>query len=190
MYVEKDLLSQNSELLPKVKEYIEKCLFDVQVDIKNPEVVKKLNPLHIRSKIKEVFVDALNKLSKIEEEYKIPKYYRVSESETIHTSQSVYKAKKTVFDFMPYSSEYERDFMEYLDEQNEVLVYTKVLPRFPLHIPYYNQEGFLRHYIPDFIIKTKSGFYLLETKGAGFEEMESAKLKAKAAANGAKMFLS
>jgi len=68
-----------------------------------------------------------------------------------------------------------------LDEQDEVLAFSKVLPRIPLRIAYYDHEGILHHYIPDFIVKTQECFYLVETKGAGFEEMESAKHKARAA---------
>lgn len=175
--------SQFPDLLPKVKAYIEKFLFDEEINIKEPEVVKKLNHVPVRQKILDVFIDALNKLSKCEEMFKVSKYYKLSKTEPIHTSEPVYKAEKTVFDCLPYpnKSTYEKAFMVYLDNENEILAYTKVLPRFPIRVPYYDGEGFLRHYIPDFIAKTDEHFFVIETKGVGFDEMESAKFKEKAA---------
>ena len=51
------------------------------------------------------------------------------------------------------------------DEKDGVQAFTKILPRHPLHIPYYNQEGYLRYYLPDFIVKEERAMYLVETKG-------------------------
>lgn len=68
---------------------------------------------------------------------------------------------------MPYSkhSALEKEFMNYLNERDEVQAFTKVLSKHPLHIPYYNQEGYLRHYRPDFVVKEERTMYLIETKG-------------------------
>ncbi|MFQ6119180.1 MAG: hypothetical protein ACE5KE_04735 [Methanosarcinales archaeon] len=101
----------------------------------------------------------------------------------MHTSEPVYKAEKTVFDFLPYpkNSTFEKSFMVYLDKQADVMAYTKVLPRFPIRIPYYDRDGFLKHYIPDFIVKTKDAFYIIEPKGTGFDEMASVQFKDAAA---------
>jgi len=171
--------SKFDELVPKVKEYIENHLFDKKVNIKDKEVVIKLNYPPIRERLMALFTDAVNKLTKHEEEYSLVKYYKVSITEPFHTSEKVYAAKKTIFNQIPIDNKYEKEFVMYLDNQDEVLAFIKILMRFPTHIPYYNQYGFLKHYFPDFIIKVKNGFVLLETKGEGFDEMESAKIKAK-----------
>jgi type III restriction enzyme len=71
--------------------------------------------------------------------------------------------------------------MIYLDAQAEVLAYTKVLPRMPLRIPYHDVDGYLRHYRPDFVVKTADCFWLVETKGAGWDEQVNVARKAKAA---------
>lgn len=176
--------AQFAELVPKLRQYIQQYLFDVEIDVQDPEVVKKLNHVPIREKIREVFVKALNDLSRAEEETVISSHYWISETQPFHTSEDVCEARKTVFNSLPYpkrGGQYERSFMMFLDEQDEVLAFTKVLPRIPLRIAYYDGEGILHHYIPDFIVKTQECFYLIETKGVGFEEMESAKLKARAA---------
>jgi hypothetical protein len=52
----------------------------------------------------------------------------------------------------------------YLDKQQEVKAYTKVLTRMPLSIPYHDPEGYLRHYHPDFVVRTEDAFWLIETQ--------------------------
>jgi len=74
---------------------------------------------------------------------------------------------KCVFNALPYPkrSQFEHDFIKWLDSKNEVLAFTKVLAQFPLLIPYHNHEGFLAYYHPDFLVRTKDAMYLIETKG-------------------------
>lgn len=71
--------------------------------------------------------------------------------------------------------------MIFLDDQKEVLAYTKVLARMPLRIPYHDPDGYLRHYRPDFVVKTADGFHLIETKGAGWNKQSDVEPKALAA---------
>ncbi|MFW6116233.1 MAG: DEAD/DEAH box helicase family protein [bacterium] len=178
--------SQFSDLVPLVKRYIENFLFDINADITDSEVIKKLNHRYIRHHIKDHFVSALRNLATIESDYRVVSGYRLSDTPVVHTSNPVLAARKTVFEVLPYPKRttYEREFMVYLDSQPEVLAYTKVLSRFPLRIPYYDKDGILHHYLPDFIVKARDGkLYLIETKGKGFGEMESVKLKDKSARN-------
>jgi type III restriction enzyme len=155
------------ELVPKVKAYIEHYLFDKKVDGEDIDVTRKLNYIPVREKLVDIFSRDINALSKAEEKASIPRYFKVSETQPIHTSEPVAQVRKAVFEALPYSkrSAFEKEFMGYLDEKDEVQAFTKVLPRHPLHIPYYNQEGYLRHYLPDFVVKEKRTFYLVETKG-------------------------
>lgn len=172
-----------AEVLPKVRRYIEERLFDRRIDMEDPDTVRKLNALPVREKIRDLFVDAILRLQVVEEPYQLVERFQVSKSEPFHTSEPVYAAKKTVFESLPYpkKSEYEKHFMRYLDEEKEVLAYTKVLPRMPLKIPYHDANGYLRHYIPDFLVKAKDSSYLIETKGEGWDEQTTAQAKAAAA---------
>jgi len=161
-----------AELLPKVKDYIEKYLFDQAIDLEDKETVKRLNWIPVREKILEVFTEEINNLWKVEEiPYRISYFYKASGTPLLHTSEPLYKARKTVFNALPYPkrSEFEKEFMMYLDDQDEVISFTKILSRFPLRIPYY-YDGYIRYYVPDFIVRTKGSFYLIETKG--MEEVE------------------
>ncbi|GFP27739.1 type III restriction enzyme [Candidatus Hakubella thermalkaliphila] len=156
------------ELVPKVKAYIENYLFDQRVEGEDLEVTKKLNYIPIREKLVEIFCGEINVLSKKEEKASILRYFNVSETQAHHTSEPVTRVSKAVFDTMPYSKQsiLEKEFIHYLDERDEVLAFTKVLPRrHALHIPYYNQEGYLRYYLPDFVVKEETAMYLVETKG-------------------------
>jgi type III restriction enzyme len=175
--------AQFAEVLPKVRQYIEGRLFDRKIDMDVPDTVQKLNYLPVREKVRDVFVDAILRLQVVKEPYQVVERFQVGKSEPLHTSEPLYPAKKTVFESLPYpkKSEYEKHFMRYLDEQKEVFAYTKVLSRMPLRIPYHDTDGYLRHYIPDFIVNAKAGYYLIETKGKGWDEQTTAQAKANAA---------
>ena len=183
--------AQFAAIVPKVREYIEQHLFDSPVDMSDPDTVRKLNHLPVREKIRDVFVDAILRLQVVEEPYELVERWSVgqwNEGQAFHTSEPVYPARKTVFaggerEGLPYPRgfEFEKHFMRYLDEQDEVLAYTKVLPRMPLRIPYHDAQGYLRHYTPDFVARTAEGFFLLEPKGEGWDKQEDTPAKVQAA---------
>jgi len=155
------------DLVPKVRAYIENYLFDQRVDGGDPKITKKLNYIPIREKLVEIFSREINTLARKEEKVSLQRYFKVSETQPLHTSEPVTKVTKSVFESLPYPkrSAFEKEFMSYLDEKDGVHAFTKVLPRHPLHIPYYNQEGYLRYYLPDFVVKEERAMYLVETKG-------------------------
>ena len=175
-----------SELLPKVDEYIQKYLFGKMIDTSNSEIVLKLNHPFIREHIANEFSKIIKDLYKEEriESYIIAKY-KISDTQVMHTSKSedmLYPPKKSVFNFIPADSQYEVDFMKYLDSQEDVLAYTKVLPNMmPLHIMYYDMQNYARYYIPDFIVKSKCGWFIVETKGRELDLKENVRYKDKAA---------
>jgi type III restriction enzyme len=183
--------SQFADLIPKVRDYIQERLFDQTVDMSDRETVLKLNHIPVREKILDVFVDAIRKLQVVEEPYQHTDTFRVSswnEGLAFHTSEPVYSAKRTVFTAgerqglpYPHNSDYEKRFMQYLDGEKDVLAFTKVLTRMPLRIPYHDKEGYLRHYPPDFVVKTSTCHYLIETKGVGWADQASVAAKDSAA---------
>ncbi|MGB9878334.1 MAG: hypothetical protein ACPLPS_11265, partial [bacterium] len=140
-----------NELVAKVKDYIENYLFAERIDLNDKDTVKKLNQIYVREKILNIFSNALNELWQFEETPAKLKFFKTSQMQVFHTSEPIYPAIKSVFNALPYSkrSEFEKEFMEYLDKQEEVEKFTKIFSRIPLRIPYY-EEGFLRHYVPDF----------------------------------------
>lgn len=173
--------AQFAEVLPKVRSYVEQQCFGKPVDLNDPEVVKKLNFLPVREEIRDALTNAILKLQVVTEPYQMAGTFTASSTPPFHTSEDVYPAQKTVFTQMPHTRSFEREFMAYLDKQQEVKAYTKVLMRMPLSIPYHDPEGYLRHYHPDFVVRTADGFWLIETKGAGWDRMDTVEPKVKAA---------
>jgi type III restriction enzyme len=175
-----------SEVVPKVADYIIHHLFDVELNPNDPDQVKKLNVPYVREKIREVFCSEITKLSIVEAPTCVTRYYHLSDTPVLHTTKSeerLYKPIKSIFNILPADSQFEIDFMQYLDYQPEVLAYTKVMREgMPVHILYYDQQGYLRYYIPDFIVKTANCFYLIETKGEDIGMHPNVKYKDKAAA--------
>lgn len=56
--------------------------------------------------------------------------------------------------------------MRFLDGSDDVDAFIKNETRtINLKIPYIAKDGFLRRYIPDFIVRTKDGMVIVETKG-------------------------
>ncbi|MGC9086536.1 MAG: DEAD/DEAH box helicase family protein [Thermoproteota archaeon] len=175
-----------SELLPKVDEYIQKYLFGETIDTSSSEIVLKLNHPFIREHIASEFSKVIKDLYKEERtEACIVAKYKISDTQVMHTSKGedmLYPPKKSVFNLIPADSQFEVDFMKYLDSQEDVLAYTKVLPNMmPLHIMYYDMQNYARYYIPDFIVKSKCGFFVVETKGRELDLKENVRYKDKAA---------
>ncbi|MFW5988539.1 MAG: DEAD/DEAH box helicase, partial [bacterium] len=175
--------SQIAQLIPILQQYIKNYFFKEEIKIIDKEVLKKLNNFEVRDKIADIFINKLNKLSRDKKDYKSISSYNLLDTKPFHTGKPVYKAKKTVFNALPYpkNSEFEKQFMRYLDYQEEVEAFTKILTKFPLRISYYDEEKGVRYYIPDFIVKTEEQFYLLETKGEMLDKLPSVEEKSNAA---------
>lgn len=173
--------AQFAEVLPKVRAYIERRCFSKPVDLNDPETVKKLNFLPVREEIRDALTGPILKLQVVSEPYTLAGKFTISATQPFHTSEPVYQARRTVFTQLPHTRSFERDFMTYLDKQKEVKAYTKVLMRMPLSIPYHDPEGYLRHYHPDFVVQTDDGFWLIETKGSGWDRMDTVEPKVNAA---------
>lgn len=155
------------KVAPQVKEYIAEHLFDKKVDIANLETLKKLNHPKVRGAIVSVFVDAINNLTIVSEEAKLEeRKTRASEIKPFPWTKTAVAAQKSVLNFTPVDNDFEAKFVRFLDGANDVDAFIKNETRtVNLKIPYIAKDGFLRRYIPDFIVKTKSGMVIVETKG-------------------------
>ena len=155
------------KVAPQVKEYIAKYLFDKKVDIANLETLKKLNHPKVRGAIVSVFVDAINNLTIVSEEAKLEeRKARASEIKPFPWTKLAVAAQKSVLNFTPVDNDFEAKFAKFLDGADDVEAFIKNETRtINLKIPYIAKDGFLRRYIPDFIIRAKDGMVIVETKG-------------------------
>ncbi len=155
------------KVAPQVKEYIAKYLFERKVDIANLETLKKLNHPRVRGAIVSVFVDAINNLTIVSEEAKLEeRKARALEIKPFSWTKLAVAAQKSVLNFTPVDNDFEAKFARFLDGADDVVAFIKNETRtINLKIPYIAKDGFLRRYIPDFIVRTKNGMVIVETKG-------------------------
>lgn len=84
----------------------------------------------------------------------------------------IYPADKCILNYVPCDSNLEVDFSKWLDKLDDVDAFTKIVPPLDFFLEYKSEENLLRSYYPDFVLKTKDGYYLIETKGLKGSEVE------------------
>jgi len=92
---------------------------------------------------------------------------------------------RCIYPRLPYAAVaggFERDFMlEILDQSPEVLAFAKLDRKHPLKMSYRDRSGIQRDYEVDFVVKTETQMFLVETKGDRDLESATVGLKARAA---------
>jgi len=130
-------------------------------------VMVRLNRGDAKTVLFEVFVVAIRGLSIIEREvHPTEESIRVSETEPYPTTRNVLRAEKTVFNLVPCDSSLEERFALWLDTgASDVLAHAKNESAVHFEVPYISAGGGLRHYRPDFLVRTPQAMYVVETKG-------------------------
>ena len=92
----------------------------------------------------------------------------------------IYKdAKKSAYSIEYYESGPELKFMDFLERSDAVVKWTK---NHGIRIPYFNLDGKLAHYTPDFLIEYKNGDQeIVETKGGNMINNPITRRKSQAA---------
>jgi type III restriction enzyme len=154
--------------------YIEQIMFG-GIGMDDKRVMVRLNSADAKTALFKVFVDAINKLSVIEEVVRpAGEVILVSEANPFPTTRPCVVAKKTVFDKVPCDSDLEREFTQWLDDGAEdVLAFAKNEIAVHFDMEYVSEKGGLRSYRPDFVVRTPEGSYIVETKG--WEDLEVAR---------------
>ena len=89
----------------------------------------------------------------------------ISETSPFPWTKDVYQANKCIFNYVPCDNNLEVNFSRFLDSAEDVIAFSKIVPKIGFSIEYRDSEGNLRHYIPDFIIKMQNKYVIAETKG-------------------------
>ncbi|CZG51652.1 DEAD/DEAH box helicase family protein [Legionella pneumophila serogroup 1] len=155
------------KIAPIVKNYIINNLFDKTIELENIEALKKLNLPVVRKVIISSFIEEINKLVVVEETPILSMFLqKASEIKPFQCSVNTISVRKTILNKVPYSNELEKNFLIFLDHANDVKAFIKNETRtMNLKIPYVDHAGFLRNYIPDFVVKTPEMMLVVETKG-------------------------
>ena len=181
------LSGQIQNFLPKFKKYLRDDFFDKHIDFDEDLIMLKLNhPLVIKN----IYYELSRNFSKIsiekEEFQRSTDIFKISETERIFTSKDVQSFNKTIFNYIYFDSILEEEFAKYLDNDPDVKCFCKIVSMMKFYL-YFNEDGFLKRYIPDFFVQTNDKkYYLIETKGEGFIDKESTKLKTKVGEDWAK----
>lgn len=167
-------------LFGKVKDFIEKYLFNTEVDLSNLNILRNLSEVEYIKLIKNTFKNAINNLT-IQDigDTEIKNYIKISEARPFVVNDKSYLIpRKSVFNKIVGDSDFELTFANFLENCDDVISFSKNYQNkeaSALRIEYKNSEGLIANYYPDFFVKLDDKtVYIIETKG---REEEDDKLK-------------
>ena len=151
---------------PLVKKYVQEKLFDREVDLDDPRVLFMLSLPDVQARLINLFTGAFKDRAFIEREPEKWDFIKLSDTRPFIWSKLVYPANKCIFNYVPCDSNLEVDFASFLDRANDVVAFTKIVPKIGFFVEYRDSEGNLRFYYPDFVVKLSNGdYWVMETKG-------------------------
>jgi type III restriction enzyme len=167
-------------LFGKVKEFIEKQMFDCEVGISDLNILANLSEVEYARLIKDSFKKAINDLT-IEDsgDTEIKNYIKISDARPfVVNDKACLISRKSVFNKIVGDSNFELEFSEFLENCDDVISYAKNFQNkeaSALRVEYKNSEGMIANYYPDFFVKKDDKLvYIVETKG---REEDDDKLK-------------
>lgn len=167
-------------LFGKVKEFIERCMFDENVNLSDLNTLRNLSEAEYIKLIKGSFKKAINELTVRDKGgTEIKNYIKISEARPFVVNDKSYLIpKKSVFNKIVGDSDFELVFSDFLEGCDDIISFSKNFQNkeaSALRIEYKNSEGFIATYYPDFFVKKNDKtVYIIETKG---REEEDDKLK-------------
>ena len=168
--------SRTYELIPNLKEYIVKRLFGrelTEYEMSNKLFLRQFIESGIYSYLLALFPRVINALTIVPQQVKLniePK--KGSYIEPFLTRKEVYKPKKCLLNLVPIDNDLEGRFCIFLDQASDVIKFIKNDMNLNFYIEYVNKSKGISYYIPDFIIETDNGFFVVETKGVETEDVE------------------
>jgi len=175
----------HAQLAPLLQTFLTEMLFEQKVAINDPRLVGRLADGDVRTYVTETFVPLIRRKIMLKEERMTAeppvsvtswRPFQVTSSER----HPVTAAARSPFNLTPCNRELERAFARFADEKAEnIAAFCKNAGPQSLRIDYLANGGRLAFYSADFIVRLRSGQYLLvETKG---EEDLDVPAKARAA---------
>ncbi len=167
-------------LFGKVKEFVNKYMFDKEIELSDLNMLRNLSEVEYTRLIKDSFKKAINELTVQDSgDTEIKNYIKVSESRPFVVNDKGFVIpKKSVFNKIVGDGDFELVFAGFLDGCDDIISFTKNFQNkeaSALRIEYKNSEGFIANYYPDFFVKAdRKTVYIIETKG---REEDDDKLK-------------
>ncbi len=162
------LISGYDILYGKVKSFIQDDLFDIKVDLENPNTLRNLSELVATKTLLETLKKGINELTIQEKgEAEIRDTIKLRNTRPfVAKNQGYVVAKKSVFNRVIGDSHFELQFAAFLEKAEDVIAYTKNYFAVNFKLDYVNASGDISNYYPDFIVKTSDKrVFVVETKG-------------------------
>ena len=178
------LQSAHATLAPLVEEFVQDVLFERPVNLYAGEIDHRMGDVDVAEHIRATFVPLIRSRTVLEQKRKkISTGGKVSLWKNFQATRSDRKpcveGSRTMFNLVPCGSSFEAEFADFLDESDDVAAFVKNAGPQKLMVDYLSPVGRPALYWPDFIVRLKSGGYLLvETKG---QQDSTVALKAKSA---------
>lgn len=154
-------------LAPLVRSYLERRIFEEPVELDDKVVLRRLAENDAQELVKQAFADAIRGLRLTEREATITETaIKMTETPPFSWSRATVECERTVFNLTAVDNDLERRFALFLDRADDVAAFAKlpVFGRFALE--YIAENGALRYYYPDFVVRLADDSCLLvETKG-------------------------
>ncbi len=154
-----------SDFYPLIKSYVEMKLFDQNVDLSDPRVLFQLSTPEIQEKLIDLFVNGLKDLAYTEREPTNYDSIKISGTQPFVWTKKVYSANRCIFNYTPCDNDFEVEFSKFLNSANDVVSFSKIVSKVGFFVEYRDSEGNLRYYYPDFVVRAKNTYFVLETKG-------------------------
>jgi type III restriction enzyme len=164
------LVSGYDVLYPKLKEYIQRRLFEQPVDLESPNTLRNLSELSATKAVMEVFTKAINDLTVQDKgDAEVRDWIKLSNTRPfIAKDQGYLVSKKSVFNKIIGDNKLELDMATFLENcgEEEVVSYAKNYLAVGFRLDYVKTDGDLSNYYPDFFAKLADGrVFIIETKG-------------------------
>ncbi len=154
-------------LAPLVRSYLERRIFAEPVELDDKVVLRRLAENDAQELVKQAFADAIRGLRLTEREATITETaIKMTETPPFSWSRTTVECERTVFNLTAVDNDLERRFALFLDRADDVAAFAKlpVFGRFALE--YIAENGALRYYYPDFVVRlADESCLLVETKG-------------------------
>lgn len=180
------LQTNNGLLVSYIDDYIRHSLFKTEFnpfENNNWKILLVQNG-DVSTFIQKQFSEKLNEIINNVEvsQAKVNKRYFSDVTNITARKKYLIPVQKSIYPALPYPSNkggLEKAFIEYTDTQAEVESFIKINETYHrfASIPYINEDGLLHRYMPDFIVKTKNKFYIVETKAQNMVSSENVQRK-------------
>ncbi len=162
------LFSGYDVLYGKVKEFIQRYLFEKEIEIDDLNTLRNLSELEATRAVIETFKKKINELTvKDKGDAEIKDYIKIRKTRPFVVKEQGYIVpRKSVFNKIIGDSQLELDFAQFLEGCDDVVSYVKNYMAVNFRIDYVSASGDISNYYPDFIVKKSDvEYFIIETKG-------------------------